>query len=265
VQCKSPSIAPNRVPSRDSAWLVALILLAYVVLLVVGEAVLVWVGPIPSVVVHSVLLLVLLNHYAFSGRDKHQGALLALCLVPLLRILSLTMSFPKVPPSAWIVFAEAPLIVGMIAVIRITGLSLNVLRMRRDGLLLQVLIALAGIPLSFLGLVVMHPAVPIVADRGWQSLSSAVAVLALSALVEECLFRFVLPHTLSSTFGAYSVLPCTLLFASTYLGSLSPAYVLFAGFTGLLFGLCVHRTRSLWGVIAAHGLIGASFVLFAPG
>ena len=93
--------------------------------------------------------------------------------------------------------------------------------------------------------------------------AGAIILAGLTALVEEFVFRgLVLAAVREAYGGPAAVLFSSMLFASMYLGSLSPAYFVIISLVGLYFGYCVLKTGSLAGVVVAHGLmnLGLLFV-----
>ena len=239
-----------------------------------------------GIVVHALILAVLVNHYVFvSGRpadlsgseDRGRPAdvLLALALVPLLRILSLTMPIGELSQPYAYVFTGAPILLATLLAARALHSSQLWTRLRRRSE--QGLVALTGIPLGVVAYVIIRPQ-PI--ETGWVAIvvtcvglvffSAAVeerrepAHLVRLAVVEELLFRGVLQNALYAAFGRVGVLGSTVLFAAVYLGARPIGYAAFAGVMGLLFAWFSFRTRSLLGVVLSHSIVNLSAVVIWP-
>jgi hypothetical protein len=69
-------------------------------------------------VLHIVTLVVLVGHSALAARSPHQKQLISLALVPLTRIISLSMPLADIPRTWWFPIIYAPLLAAGIAVMR---------------------------------------------------------------------------------------------------------------------------------------------------
>jgi hypothetical protein len=87
-----------------------------------SEVVLVFVNVAAGVVLDAVVLGMILTLQGMrSGRERR--AMVPLALVPLLRILSLTMPLPGIPPVYWTGLIGAPLALGGVLAARAVGLG----------------------------------------------------------------------------------------------------------------------------------------------
>lgn len=224
-----------------------------------------------GIVVHALLLAVLVNHHVFvSGRPadlsgsedlgRRADVLVALTLVPLLRILSLTMPIGELSQPYAYVFTGVPILLATLLAARALHSSQlwTLLRRRSE----QGLVALTGIPLGVVAYVIIRPQ-PI--ETGWVAIVvTCVGLVLFSAAVEELLFRGVLQNALYAAFGRVGVLGSTVLFAAVYLGARPVGYAAFAGVMGLLFTWFSFRTRSLLGVVLSHAIVNLSAVVIWP-
>lgn len=224
-----------------------------------------------GIAVHALVLAVLVNHHVFvsrrpvelSGsedRGRPEDVLLALALVPLLRILSLAMPIAELSQPYAYVFTGAPLLLATLLAARaINSSQLWTLVRGYSG---QGLVALTGIPLGLAAYVIIRPQ-PI--ETGWVAIVVAcVGLVLFSAAVEELLFRGVLQNALYAAFGGVGVLGSPVLFAAVYLGARPLGYAAFAGGMGLLFTWFAFRTRSLLGVVLSHAIVNLSAVVIWP-
>jgi membrane protease YdiL (CAAX protease family) len=65
-------------------------------------------------------------------------------------------------------------------------------------------------------------------------------------------------------FDNLALILTSLLFADTYFGTRSPAFILLMAGVGLLFGVYVRLSRCLWGVTAAHALLVIGLLIAWP-
>lgn len=267
------------IPSSDAAGAntvshsrLALATALYMAGIVCAEACTAFVRADLGIAMYALVLAVLVNHHVFvSGRPvelsgsedrgRPEDVLLALALVPLLRILSLTMPISELSQPYAYVFTGVPLLLATLLAARAINSSQLWTRLRRHSG--QGLVALTGIPLGLVAYVIIRPQ-PI--ETGWVAIVvTCVGLVLFSAAVEELLFRGVLQNALYAAFGPVGVLGSPVLFAAVYLGARPVGYAAFAGGMGLLFTWFAFRTRSLLGVVLSHAIVNLSAVVIWPG
>jgi hypothetical protein len=229
------------------------------------------VAPLPGVLCDIILIPMLVSHYVLATGAVYRRALPVLALAPLLRVLSLTTAARQIPPIYWYALIGMPLWVAAALTARL--IDWQGVPTRGDGAQttgrerswpLQTLIAATGLPLGWWAFLLLRPA-PLYAPLTWhQLLLGAVILFVFSAALEELIFRGLLLTVATEIYGSAGLFWSSGLFAAMYVGSLSWDYVLFMGAVGLFFGWCVRRTGSLWGVVAAHGLLNVELILMWP-
>jgi uncharacterized protein len=222
-------------------------------------------------VIDGVLLLALVNHYALTApaqRVRRRGtvsdALPVLTLLPLMRILSLALPLGSLPVISRYVTIGGSVLVSAAMTGRLIGLHANELGLRVDSWRRQLKIAVAGLPLGFLGYVIAKPA-PLTDHASVAVLIGQILVLAVFvAFAEELLFRGMLQATLHRVAGLSGVAWSTMLFTAAYLGTRDLAFIPFVALIGLLFGACARRTGSIAGTTIAHALLLAGLLVVWP-
>jgi membrane protease YdiL (CAAX protease family) len=227
--------------------------------------------------VHGVLLLVLVNQFLFgrtaapaSGdavydRPPWADAALALALLPLLRLLSLTMTVPDLPPTARYAVVGAPLLAAALLAVHIGPFRNVAPRLSAWSWRVQAPIALTGIPLGLAAFAVAERPDGLVDGSDWGRLALGAAILLVfTGFAEELLFRGVLQEGLTRVLGGTGPAAAALLFGCTYLGTGPAAYAAFVTAVGFAFGWFVRRTGSLLGVSVAHGLMNIGLLLVWP-
>jgi len=241
----------------------------YAASIVAAEACVAFVGSLPGIYVHAALVFVVLNHYLFAPKAAPSAdlprVLLALPLVSLLRILSLTMAVNDIPEIYRPAVAGAPLLVAAVFVLKLLAptVPVGLIPGSRRSWFVQALVALVGIPLGLLGYAIARPD-PLLDSSEWPKLIAAAAVLLIfSGLTEELVFRGLVQATLRNALGWVAVPLASVLFASVYFGASAGLIVFFAG-TGVVFGAFYDRTRCLLGIIGAHALLSIGLILIWP-
>jgi len=240
----------------------------YTAALLLAEVVGAYRDPLIAIMLHALLLTLLVSHSVQQPDRGVRHLLLGLALLPLLRIVSLTLITSLVPTVYLYGLMALPLAAAIFLVARVQKLRRVGMGLQRihgsTAWLQQLAIAASGIPLSVGGFWLLHPT-PLI--NGWALAPFIVAALVLTicgALVEETLFRGLLQQVAQPVFGKGALLFSALLYTISYLSWQSIAYVGAALGLGLFFGWCVKRTGSIWGVVAAHSLINIGMLLVWP-
>ncbi|MDB5077941.1 MAG: putative metal-dependent rane protease [Chloroflexi bacterium] len=210
---------------------------------------------VPGIVCDAFLILLLLNHYMLLKPTSNRQALPVIALLPLLRIISVTVTFREAPTIYWYVLTGLPVLAAAIITARALDFTWGDLGLRFQYRPLQGIIALTGLPLSLVAYALVHPK-PIFASFTAQHLIAAAVILfVFVGLTEEFLFRGLLLRVTSSLFGRLAIVWNAAAFASLYAGSLSLPFIGFMGLVGLLFAWSARRTGSIWGVVLAHSAL----------
>jgi membrane protease YdiL (CAAX protease family) len=244
---------------------------AAIVAIIGAEALIAFVDPLIGVALDAAIVAALAGHrYVFAPRGTRAPssaialACLALSLLPILRLLSLTLPARRLLEITWYELVGAPILAVLVMLCRLDADLLRLVRVPRD-IPVQVAIALTGVPLGLLGYLITQ-------ERPLESGSDArdfvlapLILIVFSGVMEELLFRGALTVTLERIWGRWVGLAgATLLFAAFHLDTEHLAYVPFAAAYGLAFGLAVRRTGSLAGVAMAHGLLTVGLIIVWP-
>ncbi len=238
--------------------------LAYLLVVVVAELVTVLVQPLWGVAGYAVLLAVLILHSALAREHPYRQLFLSLALVPLVRILSLSLPLVNIPRLWWEPIIYAPLLIAAIEAARVLGykpgdLGLNI-KMSR----LQAAVMLTGLGFGFTEYFILSPEPRIPSLTLAEFWLPALILLVTTGFVEELIFRGVMQRAAVRTFGGWGIVYVSLLFAILHLGFLSWIDVIFVFAVALFFGYVVNKTGSLLGVTLSHGITNIILFLVAP-
>lgn len=249
--------------------------IAYLAAVVASEATVAFVGAAYGVLCHAVVLIALLAFTVLEPEPLGSPAdaeaapqaldvLPVLALVPLLRIVSLTMPLPALPELYWYGITGATLLLALALTGRFFSAEWSRETFAAGWSRAQALVGLSGLPLGLLAYVVLRPE-PLYPHLTPQLLAVGCLVLFLfNALTEELLFRGVLQRVLIDLFGKAGVVAAAGLFVVTYVGTRSAPYVVLIALVGLAFGRWVQVSGSLAGVVVAHALLSIGLVLVWP-
>lgn len=213
-------------------------------------------------------------------KDRAMASLLgALVLAPLLRVVSLATPFDPSSPILWLALVSVALLLASAAIMHAQRLHPRDVFLgigRRRFIPFNVGLAVVGFLLGSLEFQILHPAPcaarpcpnPILwsGDPGSEPfLTAVIVVFVATGVVEELIFRGILLRTGIRVLGRRAaLLYVTLVFTALHVGFLSAAELLFVFFLGLLFGVIVLITESLWGAAVAHATANIALYLILP-
>jgi uncharacterized protein len=244
--------------------------LAYLGAAILGEIALLF-APTATAFIDGAVLVLALTHFGWAQRmpialgDPSIRLLPAVALVPLLRLLSLTLPVPSFAPITWIAILAPPTLLAVIASARLAHMDVGqmaIARLSRDRVSLGVVAA--SLPVGVvLGLLADF-------ELGVPAGSPILAGLAAGVLVggaaipEELIFRGLLQPLLGDVIGDAAPFVVAGAFAATYIGAQSTEVLVIMAVVGLAYGLEVRRSRSLWPAIVGHSVLLLSAVFLAP-
>ena len=220
--------------------------------------------PLIGLVLHGAILFLLILQGASVNRRVAQRFYFSMALVPLIRLMSLSLPLTNFQFVYWYLIIGTPLFLAAFFSARMMGLSIDRLlfNVSRPGL--QILVALSGVLLGYAEYVILRPQ-PLVEAFSfslvWQP---ALILLVFTGLLEEVIFRGLLQQSSREFVGRWGLLYAGLLFAVMHLGYRSWTDFLFVLLVALYFGLVVKYTRSILGVTIAHGLTNIGLFLVFP-
>jgi uncharacterized protein len=241
--------------------------LIYLVGLAVAETLITFIHPQIGLWAHGVLLVALLVHGGLFARRAQKRFLVALSLLPLTRLLSLSLPLDNIPMIYWYATISAPLLIAAWLVMHLLGYTRQKIGLTTGswrGLPLHLTIGATGFGFGYLEslLVQREPLVEALVLR--EVLLPTLILLIFTGFLEEFIFRGLLLRTSLETVGRYAIPYVSLLYAVFHLGYHSCLNFIFAFLVGMFFGYAVLRTRSLLGVSISHGLINVSIFLIYP-
>jgi len=226
-----------------------------IISLISPYGVLIHIGILFSLYVHAVFL--------YSKHDLYK-LYLALSLVPLIRIVNLSLPVFPVLPVYWYILVGVPLWASVFLLIVILKLRPTELGLKLGQIPLQIIIGFSlGIPLGLVTYLIHKPE-PLISKLEIPSLLIAIIILfVFVAFLEELIFRGVLyklaVEMVSQKFGFIFV---SSIYCSLHIFYLSIENIFLVFSASIILTWLVKRFNSLLGVILAHGIasIGAYLV-----
>lgn len=254
------SAVAGRRPRGTTAALAAA---GYVACLLLAELLVAASGFVAGGVAHLALAIGLCLHASGTASRTERAVLVSLLVVPLVRLASLTVLVAGIPAGAAYLLVGVPGCLALLLAMRAGGTTIHALLQYPADPALQGVIAASGV---FHGLIasVLLDSTLLEAGSGTWVVVDALVLVAFGAVFEELLFRGLLQSAMydatGSRAGAISV--SSIAYASMFVSASSPWTPMFMLALGVVFGVLVAWTRSLWGVLAARAimLIGAGLV-----
>ena len=239
--------------------------IVYLLAITIAEVISVYVVPVWGIACHIIILVTVILRSALTSGQTHQQLLLSLALVPLIRIISLSIPLANIPQVWWYPIIYAPLLVAAFEVMHILGYGLGQIGLNFKRIPVQLAVASTGFVfgvVEYLILVEEAEASTLILQETW--LLSAFLLLACTGFVEELMFRGVLQRSAVGAFGWWGIVYVSLLFAVVHLIHQSLLDIVFVFVIALFFSWVVKKTGSLFGVTLAHGITNIVLFLIAP-
>ena len=237
-----------------------------------AEVVTVYTDPITGITLHAITLSALFIVSGAGGRGDRVAdgplsrLLYALALVPLTRIVSLTMPLGRFDQTYWFLAAGLPVFVAGVVIVTTLGIRPKDigLRLTWHGTHLQLVVAALGLVLGFAEYHILRPDALIDNLTLRQFAVPALVIMFATGFLEEFIFRGVLQRTATAALGGAGIIYVALIFAILHIGYRSAADFLFVFAIALLYGWVVRRTGSIIGVSVSHGVTNITLFLVIP-
>ena len=238
--------------------------IVYLLAITIAEVVTVAIQPVWGIMCHIIVLVAIIWYPAVTDRYFPGRLILALALVPLVRIISLSLPLANILQIWWYPITYVPLLAAAIVVMRLLDFKREDVGVTFGSFPVQLAVGLTGLLFGVVEYFILAPE-PLVAELTWQAAWLPALVLLLSTgAVEELIFRGVLQRTAVEMFGGWGIVYISLIFAVLHIGFLSLIDFVFVLAVALFFGWVVKKTGSLLGVTLSHGITNIILFVVAP-
>jgi len=246
--------------------------IAYLLSITAAEVVnAILVQPLWGMVIHIGILVTAIVRSALTDDKYRRQLILSIALVPLVRIISLSMPLTNIPQILWYPTIYIPLAVSAVVVMRVLGYKREEVGLSFKSLPVQMGVAVTGFGFGAAEYFILRPEA-LVAQFTWSEiLPLALIFLACTGFVEEFIFRGVLQRSAAEVFSRGGIIYVSLLFMVLHLihypeVGLARVFMDLAFVFGvaMFFGWVVKRTGSLLGVTLSHGITNIMLFLIVP-
>lgn len=237
--------------------------LLFLTAFVAAELVTALVDGIGGIAFYTVLLFLLIL-FSSRARPPYHKLFLALGLVPLIRIVSLSVPSSELSKIYWYLIVSLPLFVAILVAIRILAFRPSDVGLTLQKLAPQGLIALTGIGFGWLEYHILRPDPLVDTLTLGEVVVPALILLVATGFLEELAFRGVMQHCAEEALGRWGWVYVSLIYSVLYISHLSIPQWSFVLLVALFFGWVVKKTGSLVGVTLSHGTINVMLYILLP-
>jgi membrane protease YdiL (CAAX protease family) len=239
---------------------------AYLLVVVAAEVVTMFFHPLWGIIGHAAIMATAIARSARASDIFQQRLILSLALVPLIRVidLSLSLSLIPIPTIGRFPIIYTPLLVATVVVVRTLGYKFGEVGLNFKSLAAQFGIASSGLLFGWVEYLILEPEAMITQLTWSEFVPLALVLLVFTGFTEEFAFRGVMQRSAGDVFGWRGIVYISVLFAILHMGFHSVLDVLFVFGVAMFFGWAVKKTGSLLGVTLAHGLTNIMLFLVFP-
>ncbi len=278
---------------KDGAYL-----LIYLILVSLAEVTVAYVSPQAGIFFHIIILAVLFIHSGLISKEKMSinkiqwhfikdnnkpsslvqtlinkraklsSILLALTLVPLIRILSLVMPLSYFPRIQWFIIIGFAVYLAFLVLMfqqRINLSEIGIKLPSKKHIPIEISIILLGAPLGVMEFYAI-PQTPFVDLSSIGNIIIAILILFIATgLMEELIFRGLLQNKSIEILGVWpGIFFITLIFAALHIGNLSFIDVSLVFCIGGLYAIVVKKTKTIIGVSISHTVVNIFLFIICP-
>ena len=244
----------------------------YLLLITFSEIVTVWIVPQATALIFGLLqlqfmlmLFLISLHTAVRWHTNERNVLLSLAIVPIIRLISLSLPLANIPLIYWYFIISIPIFIAAFMMVRQLGYSWDDIGINGRYLLWQIPIALSGFVIGYLEFLILEPRSLIQTFSWVQFVLAGLILLISTGFLEELIFRRIMQINAVERFGrGFGIIYVAAIFGVMHIGYNSFIDVLFVFIAGLYLGWVVDITNSIVGATIAHGIANITLFLIMP-
>ncbi len=238
----------------------------YLFLLLAAEVTAVVVDARPGMILDAASLLALIHHGSRTRDEDSRALFWALALVPVSRILSLSLPLARLPVLDSYLVTGVPILGATAIASRAIGYTWGDLGLspRFRDLPLALALVPVGLTLGLIDYLILHPepwSSALTLQAAWHP---ALVLIAMAGFGEEVVYRGLLQTSATQALGRRGMIFVAILYAFMNVGYRSLLHLAFAFVVALAFAAIAWKARSILAVIAGHASLAVSLLLIAP-
>jgi membrane protease YdiL (CAAX protease family) len=207
----------------------------------------------------------LVHSSIISENNDFSNLLRSMMILPMIRIIGLSVPLMQVPALYWFPIIAIPLFAASFTLIRVQKINRKDLGLTFGNIPVQLAIASTGILLGFVEYEVLGVKPLISTFDPIMILFASIILLISTGFAEELLFRGILQRNAEKIAGkVFGLLYTSLLFTSLHIGWHSFIDLAFVFGVAMFYGYMFQKTRSLFGITLSPGLSNTVLFLIMP-
>lgn len=218
-----------------------------------------------GLIIHSIVLIALIVGSGLSTSESFSNLLRSMIILPLIRIIGLSMPIMQIDPLYWFPIVSIPLFAVAFILMRSQGLTRESVGIIWDNVPVQALIPITGVITGIIEYFILRPE-PLIASLNWINLAvGGIIIIISTGFAEELLYRGLIQKNAENVMGKYYALFfASLLFTALHMGWTSSLDLLFVFIVAMFYGYIFQKTRSIIGISFAHGISNILLFLVMP-
>lgn len=242
-----------------------LTLICYVSLLIFSELITTYFTTSGGIILQVILITCLVINSTLTRSVRFSYLLQAMILLPLIRIMSLSIPVIELQPIYWLAIMSIPVFVAIGILMQSQYLSKSMVGLNLRNLPLQIVVGLTGLCFGFVEYLILQPEA-LIPDLSLVNVIFAGSIVMISTgFMEEIVFRGIIQRNAENIMGKiWGIIFTSVLFVALNISWKSPIDLLFIFGVSACYGYIFQRTRSILGVSISHGLCNVLLFIILP-
>jgi len=241
------------------------LLLFYLVFIMVSELLTAYNYLEAGLLANVALIVLLIVNSSLTKFTNFSNLLRALIIIPLVRIIGLSIPALQMPHIFWYALASIPLFAAAFILIKNQHLSRQSLGLILGKVPIQLIVALSGIVFGIIEYQILKPSPLISSPTIVTILLGSIILLISTGLAEEIIYRGIIQKHAENVLGKiWGLLYASVLFTLMYIGWQSNIELIFVFLVAIFYGYIFQTTRSIFGISLSHGLTNILLFIIIP-
>lgn len=243
----------------------SLTLICYILILIFSELVTTYYMTSWGIILDVILITCLVINSTLTKSVKFSYLLQAMILLPLIRIMSLSIPVIELKPLYWLIIMSIPVFAAVWILMQSQYLSKKMIGLTSRNLPLQLLVGLTGLGFGFVEYLILRPTA-LIPELSLLSVIFAGSIVIISTgLLEELVFRGIIQRNAENIMGKiWGIIFTSSLFAAFNISWNSPLDLIFIFGISICYGYVFQKTRSILGISISQGLCNVLLFIILP-
>lgn len=243
----------------------SLTLICYILVLIFSELITTYYMTSWGIILDVILITCLVINSTLTKSVKFSYLLQAMTLLPLIRIMSLSIPVIELKPLYWLAIMSIPIFAAVWILMQSQCLSKKMVGFNTRNLPLQLLVGLTGLGFGFVEYLILRPTALIPDLSLVNVIFASLIVIISTGVLEELVFRGIIQRNAENIMGKiWGVIFTSLLFVGFNISWNSSPDLIFIFGISICYGYIFQKTRSILGISISHGLCNVLLFIILP-